>query len=39
MILDVDTGIDDALAIMFAARHPEVDLRAISCVAGNTSLP
>lgn len=39
VILDVDTGIDDALAIMFAARHPEVDLRAISCVAGNTSLP
>lgn len=39
VILDVDTGIDDALAIIFAARHPDIDLRAITCVAGNTSLP
>src|SRR5262245_13282088 len=35
MILDVDTGVDDALAILFALRHPALDLRAISCVAGN----
>ncbi|MCP3426777.1 nucleoside hydrolase [Rothia sp. AR01] len=38
VILDVDTGIDDAMAVMFAARHPEIDLLAISCVTGNTSL-
>lgn len=38
IILDVDTGIDDAMAIMFAVRHPEVDVRAISCVDGNTTL-
>ena len=38
IILDVDTGIDDAMAIMFAARHPQVAIKAISCVAGNTSV-
>lgn len=38
MILDVDTGIDDALALMVAVRHPEVNLRAVTCVAGNASL-
>ena len=26
LILDVDTGTDDAVAIMFAALHPELDL-------------
>ena len=35
MILDVDTGVDDALAILFAVRHPALDVRAISCVTGN----
>lgn len=34
-MLDVDTGVDDAGAILLAARHPELDLRAVSCVAGN----
>ncbi|EAR25521.1 putative nucleoside hydrolase [marine actinobacterium PHSC20C1] len=38
MILDVDTGIDDALALMVAVRHPDVNLRAVTCVAGNASL-
>lgn len=37
-ILDVDTGVDDALAIMFACRHPAIDLVGITCVGGNTSL-
>jgi pyrimidine-specific ribonucleoside hydrolase len=36
VILDVDTGIDDAYALMFAARSPALDLRAVTCVAGNT---
>ncbi|MYM19105.1 nucleoside hydrolase [Brevibacterium sp. 5221] len=35
VILDVDTGIDDALALMLAVRHPALDVRAITCVAGN----
>lgn len=38
VILDVDTGVDDALAILFAVKHPEIDVLAISCVAGNASL-
>jgi inosine-uridine nucleoside N-ribohydrolase len=37
-ILDVDTGIDDALAIALAVRHPEVQLEAVVTVAGNVSL-
>ncbi len=36
--MDVDTGIDDAMAVMFAIRHPEIDVRAITCVAGNVSI-
>ncbi|WP_244857745.1 nucleoside hydrolase [Agromyces archimandritae] len=38
VILDVDTGVDDALALLFAARHPGLDLLAVSCVSGNASL-
>ncbi|HEY1295189.1 MAG TPA: nucleoside hydrolase [Chloroflexota bacterium] len=38
IILDVDTGIDDALAIALAARHPTVQLDSVIAVAGNVSL-
>jgi pyrimidine-specific ribonucleoside hydrolase len=38
VILDVDTGVDDALAILFAVRHPGLDVLGISCVAGNAAL-
>ncbi|WP_290805334.1 nucleoside hydrolase [Herbiconiux sp.] len=38
VLLDVDTGVDDAMAIQFAVAHPDVDLIGITCVAGNTSL-
>jgi inosine-uridine nucleoside N-ribohydrolase len=38
VVLDVDTGIDDACALLFAVRHPGLDLRAVTCVAGNSSL-
>ncbi|MGN6245882.1 MAG: nucleoside hydrolase [Motilibacteraceae bacterium] len=36
VVLDVDTGVDDALAILLAVRHPGLDLRGVTCVAGNT---
>lgn len=36
-ILDVDTGIDDALAILFACASPEVELLAVTCVSGNVA--
>jgi|CXWL01.1.fsa_nt_gi purine nucleosidase len=37
-ILDSDTGtdVDDVLAIAFAARHPALDLRAVTTVSGDT---
>jgi pyrimidine-specific ribonucleoside hydrolase len=35
VVLDVDTGVDDALAILLATRSPRLDVRAITCVAGN----
>jgi pyrimidine-specific ribonucleoside hydrolase len=35
VVLDVDTGVDDACALLFAALHPALDLRAVSCVGGN----
>ena len=38
VILDVDTGVDDALALMLAAAHPGLDLRAVTCVGGNVPL-
>lgn len=38
VILDVDTGVDDALALLLACRSPELTVRAISCVAGNAEV-
>jgi len=35
VILDVDTGVDDACALLLAALHPGVELRAVTCVGGN----
>ena len=37
-LLDLDTGIDDALALLLALRSPELDLVGITCVAGNVTL-
>jgi len=33
--MDVDTGIDDALAIVYLLSRPEVEVHAITCTAGN----
>ncbi len=35
MILDVDAGVDDALAIILAMRSPELEVVAITTVSGN----
>ncbi|MDE0199157.1 MAG: nucleoside hydrolase [Caldilineaceae bacterium] len=38
VLLDVDTGGDDALALLLAMASPELDVRGITCVAGNCAL-
>lgn len=38
MILDVDTGIDDALALATAVNSPRIDLLAVTTVAGNVDV-
>ncbi len=36
--LDVDTGVDDACALLLAALHPALELKAVTCVGGNAPL-
>jgi purine nucleosidase/pyrimidine-specific ribonucleoside hydrolase len=38
VVIDTDPGIDDAIAILFALAHPELDVAAITTVAGNIGL-
>ena len=38
VVLDVDTGVDDACALLLAALHPGLDLRGVTCVGGNAPL-
>jgi pyrimidine-specific ribonucleoside hydrolase len=38
IVMDVDTGTDDALAILYALGHPDLDVLGISCVAGNVAV-
>lgn len=38
LILDVDTGIDDALAIAYALASPELDLIGVTCTYGNVEV-
>ncbi|XP_060573668.1 uncharacterized protein LOC132731491 isoform X4 [Ruditapes philippinarum] len=37
-IIDVDTGVDDAQAIMLALSRPDIQVVAITCVAGNVDV-
>lgn len=38
IILDVDPGHDDAIAILLAGKNPNIELKAITVVAGNQTL-
>ncbi|MFN8524643.1 MAG: nucleoside hydrolase [Chloroflexota bacterium] len=38
IIFDTDPGHDDAIALLLAAKSPEIDIRAVTCVAGNQTL-
>jgi len=38
LILDVDTGVDDALALLYAAASPEVELIGATTVMGNVTV-
>jgi len=38
IVLDVDTGVDDACALLLAALHPSLDLLAVTCVDGNAPI-
>jgi purine nucleosidase len=38
MILDVDTGVDDAMAILFALNRPGIKLEALTTTFGNTDI-
>jgi purine nucleosidase len=35
LLLDVDTGIDDSLALLYACGSPDAEIVAVTCVAGN----
>jgi purine nucleosidase len=35
VLLDVDTGIDDSVAILYACASPEAEIVAVTCVGGN----
>lgn len=38
MIIDTDTASDDAVAIVMALQHPDIDVLALTAVSGNVSL-
>jgi inosine-uridine nucleoside N-ribohydrolase len=38
VLLDVDTGIDDAQALLFAVRSPEIRIEGITTVCGNINV-
>lgn len=38
VIIDTDPGVDDALAIIYALKHPEIEVLGITTVGGNKGL-
>ncbi|WP_059172154.1 nucleoside hydrolase [Bacillus sp. FJAT-27445] len=38
VILDIDTGIDDALAILYLLKHPNVEVKGLTTGFGNVSV-
>lgn len=38
VIVDTDPGVDDAIALLFALRSPELQVEAVTAVAGNVPL-
>ena len=38
VIIDTDPGIDDGIAILFALAHPDLEIAAITTVAGNIGI-
>ncbi|MGI2258075.1 nucleoside hydrolase [Shewanella sp. GXUN23E] len=38
IIIDTDPGIDDAMAILFAEAHPDIELLALTTVFGNATI-
>jgi purine nucleosidase/pyrimidine-specific ribonucleoside hydrolase len=38
ILIDTDAGVDDALALIFALRSPELSVKAVTTVAGNVSV-
>ena len=39
VIMDVDTGVDDCVALLYAVASPDVELVAATCSAGNVEAP
>ncbi|NUT40093.1 MAG: nucleoside hydrolase, partial [Thermoactinospora sp.] len=39
LVIDTDTGSDDAVALLMAARDPGATIEAVTAVAGNVPLP
>ncbi|MHC5776591.1 nucleoside hydrolase [Nostoc sp.] len=38
VIVDTDGGVDDALALIMALNSPQLDLKAVTVVAGNINV-